>query len=83
MIHVIHFRAAECIEPSKAIERLDMLIEGARNAVLGHQFADRASLAFGTRPVVAPDVEDQGVLFRAELVETRRSACRPERQHAR
>ena len=63
MIHVVDFRAAERVEPPEIIERLDMLIEGAGNAVLGQQFGDRAFLAFGTRPVVAPDIKDQSVAF--------------------
>ena len=63
MIHVVDFRAAECVEPAEIVERLEMLIEGAGNAVLGQEFADRAFLAFGARPVVAPDVEDQRVVF--------------------
>ena len=39
------------------------------DVVLGEQFADAPLLTFGARAVVAPDVEDDGVVANAELLE--------------
>ena len=44
-----------------------LLFDGVRDVVLGEQFADASLLAFGARAVVAPDVEDDGVLADTEL----------------
>ena len=46
-----------------------MLTDGAGNAVLRQEFADRAALAFRRGAVVAPDVEDQRIVAIAEPVD--------------
>ena len=69
VVHVVHLRAAECVEPAELVHHLDLLFDGVRNLILREQFADAAVLAFGARAVVAPDVDDQRVVADAEPVE--------------
>ena len=69
MVLVVNFRRPEHIETTQGLERLDVHGHSGRNAVLRDQLADRAVLAFGRRPVVAPDVEDQRVLAVTEPIE--------------
>ena len=66
VIHVVGQRRAEHVEPAERLQRVDVLFDGRRDAVLREQFADRAVLAFGGGAVVAPDVEDQCVVAVAE-----------------
>ena len=69
VIHVVGLGRAEHLEAAEAVERRDLLLRGGGNTVLREQLADRAVLALGRSPVVAPDVEDQGVLTVAEPVD--------------
>ncbi|MNP34602.1 hypothetical protein D3C76_1278980 [compost metagenome] len=46
-----------------------MVLDLGLDAVLRQQFAERAVLALGAGAVVAPDIEDQGVLALAHLVQ--------------
>ena len=62
-------RAAERLQPAEPFERLELLLDRVGNLVLGEQLADGAVLALGARAVVAPDVEDDGVVAKAERVE--------------
>ena len=55
--------------PPKRFERLDVLLDRGRNAVLRQQLADGAVLAFRRSTVVAPDVKDQRVVAVAEFVD--------------
>src|SRR6516225_3812522 len=50
------------VEPAQLFDCLDVLVDLRGNAVLGEQLGDGAVLALGRRPVVAPDVEDEGVV---------------------
>ena len=56
------FGAPSTSSPPSSFERLDVLRDRGRDAVLREQFADRAVLAFGGGAVVAPDVEDERVV---------------------
>ena len=69
VIHVVGQRTAEGLEAAEFIERLDLLGDGVGNLILREQFADGAVLTFGGGAVVAPDVEDDGVLALSGLVE--------------
>ena len=69
MVHGVGLGRAERIEPAELLERGDMLTDGARNAVLRQEFADRAVLALRRGTVVAPDVEDQRIVAIAEPVD--------------
>ena len=62
VVHVVGFRAAERRQAAEFIERLEMLRNRRRNAVLRQLLADRAIQPFGRRTVVAPDVKDQRVV---------------------
>ena len=53
---------------------------GGRYGVLGQQFCDGAVLAFSRGSVVAPDVEEQGVVAVAEPIELIDDAGRPGRR---
>ena len=68
VIHVVGLGRAEHVEAAQRIERLDVLLDGGRNAILREQLADGAVLPFGGGAVVAPDVKDQRVLAIAEPV---------------
>ena len=69
MIHVVGRRSAECLEAAEFVERLDLLGNRIGNLVLGEQLADRTVLPFSRGTVVAPDVEDDGVIALSGLVE--------------
>ena len=56
-------------KPADLVQRRDLLLDRVRDVVLGEQFADAPLLAFGARAVVAPDVEDDGVVAEAELLQ--------------
>ena len=47
VIHVVGQRAAERVQTTEAFQRLQVLVDGAGDAVLGEQFADGAVLPFG------------------------------------
>ena len=69
VILVVGLGRTEHIQAAKRIERLDVHRNGGRNAVLREQLADGAVLAFRRGAVVAPDVEDQGVVTVAEAID--------------
>ena len=69
VIHVVGQRTAEGLEAAEFIEGLDLLRDGVGNLILREQFADGTVLTFGGGTVVAPDVEDDGVVALAGLVE--------------
>ena len=62
VVHVVGLRAAQCVQAAQLFERLQVLSNGGRDAVLCQLLADGAVQAFRGRPVVAPDVEDQRVV---------------------
>ena len=69
MVHGVGPRRAEHVEPAEIIEGRYVLADGAGNAVLRQEFTDRATLAFRRGAVIAPDVEDQGIVAVAEPVD--------------
>ena len=69
MVHGVGLGRAEHIEPAELLERRHMLTNGAGNAILRQQLTDRAVLTFRRGTVVAPDVEDQGIVAIAEPVD--------------
>ena len=62
VIHVVGLRAAKRIEPAEFLQRLDVLRDLGRNAVLRELLGDGAVQAFRRGAVVAPDVKDQRVV---------------------
>ena len=69
MVHGVGLGRAEHVEPAELLERRHMLTNGAGNAVLRQEFADRAVLALRRGAVIAPDVEDQRIVAIAEPVD--------------
>ena len=69
VIHVVHLRPAECVEPPEPVQCLELLRDRVRNLVLGQQLADAAVLALGAGAVVAPDIDHERVLADPERVQ--------------
>ncbi len=69
VVHVVHFRAAECVEPADLVQRRQLLFDGVGDVVLGQQLAYRAPLALGAGTVVAEDVEDECVVADALAID--------------
>ena len=68
VVHVVGPRRPEHVEPAEPLQRLDLLLDRARDVVLRQKLADRAVLALGRGAVVAEDVEDQGVVAQSLAV---------------
>ena len=68
VVHVVHLGPAERVETADLVQRSNLLLDGVRDLILSQQFADAAELAFSARSVVAPDVEDDGVVADAEAL---------------
>ena len=62
MVHVVGLRAAQRIEPAKLFQRREVLGDFRRNPVLRQLLADGSVQPFRRGAVVAPDVEDEGVV---------------------
>ena len=72
VVHVVGLRAAERIEAAEFVQRLEVLRDRGRDAVLRELLADGAVQALRRGTVVAPDVEDQRVVelaFPLDLVD--------------
>ena len=67
VIHVVSRGRAEGVEAAEAFEGFELLLDGVGDVVLREQFADGAELSFGARAVVAPDVEDDGIVAEAAV----------------
>lgn len=66
VIHVVDQRGAMRIQSAESIEHLDVLVDLRGNSVLSKQLRDGSVLAFPGGAVVAPDVDNQGVILIAE-----------------
>ena len=66
VVHVVHLGPAQGIQTAESVQGLQVLVDGVGDLVLRQELADGAALTLGARPVVAEDVEDQGVVTDAE-----------------
>ncbi len=62
VVHVVGLRAAQRIQAAEFLQCVDVLRDLGRDAILCELLADGAVQPLGRRAVVAPDVEDQGVV---------------------
>ena len=76
MIHIVGLRRTKDVEPAEFVQRVDVLFDPGRDAVLGEQLGNRAVLPFRGRAIVAPDVENKGVVEFTLLLDLRDDAAR-------
>ncbi len=69
VVHVVDLGPAQRVQSADRVEGGDLLRDRVRHAVLGQQLADRPVLALGARTVVAPDIEDEGVVAQAQSLQ--------------
>ena len=69
MVHVVHLRPADGLEPAELFGHRDVLLNGGRDPVLRVEFGDAAIHALGRGAVVGEDVDDQGVVADALSLE--------------